>query len=151
MVLGHIAADYEENGVRVLIMRGASSLCAYIGIPEDHPLAGFKYDTLPIRCHGGLTFGQKGQGRRVTDDGTERGWPEGYYWYGWDYGHSGDYATYYDEMPSLAGGHKWTVAEVKAETWSVTYYFEILMKLAEELVTKALWWRGAIEALKREL
>ncbi len=78
---GKIFKDIFDEGVRFIIMKGGSSLCGYVGIPIDHPLAGFDYDDLPIEAHGGLTFSAKGH----------KHWPEGYWWYGWDYAHSGDY------------------------------------------------------------
>jgi hypothetical protein len=30
----------------------------YVGIPSWHPWYGMDYDNIPVRCHGGLTFGQ---------------------------------------------------------------------------------------------
>lgn len=85
---GTIIKDWFDEGVRCIIVRGPSSLCAYVGIPSSHPLSGFDYDEVPIRCHDGLTFSGEGDKYR----------PEGYYWYGWDYGHSEDYAFYYDTI-----------------------------------------------------
>ena len=78
---GTILYDEYDEGLRFIVMRGPPALCGYVGVPESHPLAGHSYDDLPVEAHGGLTFGQKGDGR----------WPEGYFWYGWDYAHSGDY------------------------------------------------------------
>lgn len=82
---GTILSDYYNDSVRVLIMRGPNDLTCYLGITENHPLAGFDYDNLPIDCHGGLTFSGKGDGRFR---------PLGFYWYGWDYGHLGDKSFY---------------------------------------------------------
>lgn len=131
---GEIILDKFDEGIRFIIIRGPSALCAYIGIPLDHPLSGFDYDSIPIECHGGLTFAGKGDGYR----------PEGYYWYGWDYGHSGDYAFYYDTLPQLTNSlsylrqqdKKWTPDEVEKDSWSAMYSFRTLMKLAEKIVSK---------------
>lgn len=127
---GKVYADWYEDGIRCLIMRGPIGLCAYIGVPEGHPLAGFDYDDLPLSCHGGLTFSSMG-------DGHYR--PKGFYWYGWDYSHSGDYAFYYDKEPlkELGAHHqddrKWLPHEVEQEIKSVLWEFKKLVTLAEKI------------------
>lgn len=131
---GTIVSDEYVEGVRVIVMRGPVALCAYLGIPSSHPLAGYSYDDIPLQCHGGLTFGKEGDGPF---------WPKEFYWYGWDYGHAGDRATYSYESPlkekfSLRDNEKeWTVKEVKEEARWVAYDCARLMKLAENIYTKA--------------
>jgi len=127
--VGTILHDEFIKGIRFIVMCGPVSLCGYVGIPLDHPLAGHGYDDLPIEAHGGLTFSS-----------TPRdSWPEGYYWYGWDYAHSGDYCFYYDKPP-LVGEfdhqreHKWLVKEVVKDSWGTLYDFEKLMRFAESIV-----------------
>ena len=122
---GHIFDDYYEEGVRVIIVRGPACLCVYCGIPEDHPLAGFSYDDIPLSCHGGLTFSDKG-------DGKYR--PTGFYWYGWDYGHAGDMSTY--DGTIFPNGEKWTAKKVKADIYWSVVEFKKLMKLAEDIKSK---------------
>jgi len=123
--IGAILHDEFKDGVRFIVMRGPASLCAYLGVPSDHPLAGHNYDDLLVDCHGGLTFAGSGEN-----------WPTGWYWYGWDYAHAGDYCFYYDEPP-LAGNfdhskeHKWLLAEVIQDSWSAIYDFKKLVRLAE--------------------
>ena len=56
--------------------------CAYVRIPETHPLYGENYDSLNIACHGGLTFSGI---PKFADDG---------YWIGWDYAHYDDFTGY---------------------------------------------------------
>lgn len=117
--------DAFEDGVRYVILRGGGSLCAYLGIPLAHPLAGKNYDDLPLDCHGGLTFGSEGDGKY----GHEKGW----FWYGWDYAHLGD-KSFYDLEFGFShsdSDKEWTVGDVKAEIWSVIYDFKKLMKLVE--------------------
>lgn len=141
MEVGHIAADYYENSLRVIVMRGPASLCAYVGVPLSHPLAGHAYDDLPVAVHGGLTYSKKGEGDQL---------PEGFWWYGWDYAHSGDRCVHdYREymlakFPLREDEVEWTVDAVKKETWSVTYDFEKLMRLSEKIATKALGWKETI-------
>ena len=57
----------------------------YVGIPEGHPWHGMPYSSIPVRCHGGLTY-SKLQNENVRHS------PEtaGHWWVGFDCGHSGD-------------------------------------------------------------
>ena len=122
--VGHVFEDRMIGIMRFRIQRGPASLCTYVGLPLDHPLAGRKYGDLDIPCHGGLTFSQAGNGRL---------WPADRWWYGWDYGHMGDYMTYYD-YPPLAGkfthptDYKWTPAMVADDAEDALQEFERLVK-----------------------
>lgn len=105
----------EDEGTplarRAIILDGPASICGYVGVPMGHPLAGKNYDDMPLDVHGGLTFASEGG----------RHWPEGWYWYGWDYAHLGDITTYdlkYRKNPER-DAHLWTVEEVEAETRGV--------------------------------
>lgn len=125
--------DWFDEGVRCLIIRAQFSLCAYVGVPIDHPLAGYHYDDIPISCHGGLTF---------ADEGDDLYRPKGWYWYGWDYAHSGDYCFYYDKPPLMEneyhlGEKKWGVKEVEQDMWSSVYDFKKIIKLVERVAKKA--------------
>jgi hypothetical protein len=129
---GTVYEDGYENGVRFLIMRGPGSLCAYMGVPNDHPMAGFGYDDLPgMEVHGGLTYSSEGKA------GTS--WPEGWFWYGWDYSHSGD-KSFYDLREDLFrrgnDDRAWTVADVRKQIWSATYDFAKLCRLSEDLLRR---------------
>lgn len=139
---GRIYKDWTDQGIRCIIMRGPSSLCAYAGVLSDHPLANMKYDDVPIYCHGGLTFdGPGGDGLR----------PEGYFWYGWDYGHSGDYSFYYDDprMSRVFSNSlyrkeeiKWTVKEVEQDVQNAILEFKALKIITETAYSyrfKNLW------------
>ena len=128
---GTIYEDGYENGVRYLIMRGPAALCAYVGVPSDHPLSGRDYDDIPLEVHGGLTYASQGKDP----------WPTGWFWYGWDYAHAGD-VSFYDldlaaKRPDLytmqSNDKAWTLKEVKSEIWYATWNFARLVKLAESL------------------
>lgn len=120
-----IVRDWIEKGVRILIVRRNSHLCVYLGLPEDHPLAGEDYNDVPIDCHGGLTFAGSG-GNGI--------WPSGRYWYGYDYAHAGDYCNYGHGLPSgETGDKKWTIGEVQQEAKQSLYSLEKLMRLAEHM------------------
>lgn len=74
--------DYvdPESGLRVLVLRGTLSFCAYVGVKADHALAGL--EELEFKCHCGITFQTWGRANSL--------WPEGWYWWGWDYAHCTD-------------------------------------------------------------
>lgn len=141
MKSGEVIADWYEDGVRCLMLRGTASMTMYVGIPETHPLAGHSYDDLPIDCHGGLTFGAKG-------GGSDTFRPEGFFWYGWDYGHAGDMFLYDIDPKYMAimnettlpdwkkDDVKWTPAMVKKDSWSALYEFKRLVKLAEAIAAR---------------
>ena len=74
--------DWQEDGYRVMVLRGPCSVNAYVGVPENHPAYGKPYDDVYVRCHGGLTFAQAGNNNTI--------YPEGWWWLGWDYAHYGD-------------------------------------------------------------
>lgn len=109
-----ILKDFLLTGTpfRGLILRSEFALCAYIGVPQDHWLADM--DSLEFDCHWGVTFnGEGGDGIR----------PAGWYWYGWDYAHAGDFLEMPPELlehlqdhgisPPWQRGKKWTVEEVE--------------------------------------
>ena len=125
--IGTILYDVFEGGVRFIVMRGPSSLCAYVGIPSEHPLAGYDYDDISVRAHGGLTFASEGGDT----------WPKGFYWYGWDYSHSGDYSfsdDYFKETDlENKTDKKWLVEDVIEDSWETIYDFERLVGLAEKI------------------
>ncbi len=106
-LVGTVFVDrmYGER-VRFLILRGPMSLCAYLGVPISHPMAGKKCSETELRCHGGLSLA------RVGCVGT--GLAAGFYWYGWDYAHwcDANYSGFLAQDESLT---KWTVAMVEED------------------------------------
>jgi hypothetical protein len=94
---GTIFVDIAQDGFRFAILRGRSALCAYLGIPLNHPLAWRKYKSIDVRVHGGLTYDAPG------GDGYL---PEGYYWYGWDHGHAGDKVCFAEEVENILASTK---------------------------------------------
>lgn len=88
----------EATGLDCLIVRGPSgALCGYVGVPELHPAYGKDYDTVPVDCHGGLTFADKC--RPVEDPSTgichlsQHAANKNVWWLGFDCAHL------YDFMP----------------------------------------------------
>ena len=114
---GHIFVDRFEGPCRFVIMRGPASLCAYLGVPKDHPLWGMHHTDIPLQCHGGLMSSGEGS-------------PEGFWWYGWDYAHAGDFAIFDGPTHLSSGAKKWTVEEVKEDTRGTIDQFKKLANLA---------------------
>ena len=135
---GFTFVDRFDDGLRFLIKRGGASLCAYVGVPETHPLANHSYELLPVRCHGGLTFAAKGDGKWF---------PAGFFWYGWDFAHCGDRSCYDDYaemyakigMPIKEGREdvRWTPELVEEDCWLTLSQFRDLMKLTEAVADRA--------------
>ena len=125
---GDTIHDEYREGIRFIVLRGPSSLCAYVGVPESHPLAGFDYDDMPsIDCHGGLTFSSAGKDR----------WPTGWWWYGWDYSHGGDYSFYYDDTPlARADDRKWLLDDVIKDSECAIDEFIKFCRFAERIKAK---------------
>lgn len=118
----------------MLILRGPFSLCAYIGVPKEHPLYGVDYEKVPVDCHGGLTFSEEGGS---TDKIPSL--KSGYWWFGWDYAHSLDKTFMPLDLSdySIEWLHKWTPREVYLEMGpALKSLEEITDKLKKELREK---------------
>lgn len=94
--------------LRGLVVRGEFCLLAYVGVPEEHWLADM--DELEFPCHFGINF-------RGLGDGRMR--PQGWYWYGWDYGHCTDLLLPHPVLdvvlPAFPGARARSVAEVEED------------------------------------
>lgn len=127
MKSGTTLRDWFEEDIRCIIKRSNASICAYIGVKSGHPLANHNYDDIPLSVHGGLTY---------AGEGDDAFFPNGYYWYGWDYAHLGDYVFYYDDIAGTISSHKddkkWLGKEVEQEVQSAVYDFKKLMDIAEK-------------------
>jgi|GEM_PF-2225311 len=127
--------EWNEDGIQRLILNvSGSHFTQYFGIPKYHPLAGFYYDEVPLRCHGGLTFSSEGDGGK---------YPKDFYWYGWDYAHAGDFITAgandlitTSGLFSLNGDKDWTLKEVIEDGDETFYDFKLLKELAEKIAEK---------------
>lgn len=126
--IGTVYLDKFDEGVRFIILRGPNSLCGYLGIPTDHPLANRDYESIPVTAHGGLTFSKAGNGEYL---------PANTYWYGWDYAHAGDRCFYDLKYPSHIQEKEWTVELVESDSWQTLYEFGKVMRLAESVANKA--------------
>lgn len=125
---GTIFIDRWDDGLRFVVLSGPVALCAYIGVPVAHPLAGHSYEILPVEAHGGLTY--------AGEDMKEL--PSEMYWYGWDYAHCGDFCFYDSEDGSHAKDKRWTPSEVDGDSWLTISQFHKLVKLTETVARRAL-------------
>lgn len=134
-----VYADYFDEGLRVVIMRGPASVNCYLGVPMAHPLAGKPYDDIPIECHGGLTYAAPGNDKIGLDPA--------FYWYGYDYSHCDDLSFYElktgtnRERYLIRTGKAWTPEMVRSDAWSAAYGMRKLMRLAESIALQAMGWR----------
>jgi hypothetical protein len=108
--------EWEEDGIKRLILNFKGSYFTQcLGIPKDHPLAGFHYKELPISCHGGLTFSSEGDGET---------YPKDFYWYCWDYGWSSGWDK------------NWALKEVIEDGDETFYDFKLLKEFTKKIVDK---------------
>ena len=125
-----ILFDETIGKFRIIGMNLGTHPTAYIGIPENHILAGLGMNDLNILdVHGGITF---------SSGGDDKYLPKGYWWYGWDYAHVGDWCGYYTEDSPFAkmNYRKWTTEEIYKEAEYVVRQFEWLEELLKAIACK---------------
>ena len=78
--------------------------CAYLGVSSRHKIYGKNEEKLALNVHGGLTYGEVGNGNPFS---------KYRYWFGWDYAHSGDFLGF-DIGHKHFGKNdkKWTYPEI---------------------------------------
>lgn len=121
--VGTIYYDNEHYGFRVVVLRGGFSLCAYIGLPHNHPLAGKGYDDIKLNVHGGLTYASSSSESDLLPRERDL------YWYGWDYGHYMDKPMY--DLPT---GHPLKI-HPKEHGWAPNEVTEQAIEAAKEMST----------------
>ena len=96
----------EDKKYRIIGLNLGTHPTAYVGIPIDSILTGLSdYGILNyvIDVHGGFTYSAKGDDTYL---------PSGYWWFGWDYAHLGDYVGYYEDDYK---SYRWTTKEIYKE------------------------------------
>lgn len=98
----------EYKGYLYVIVSYGSHPCAYVRVPDAHPLyeRGQEEVDFVLDVHGGVTYKENGLWR--TNSALD--FKDDYYscWIGWDYAHGGDYVPYLHNDQ----GHKWTTYEI---------------------------------------
>jgi len=122
--------DEEYLGFRIIGMSLGTHPVAYVGLPENHIFAGFDYfDLAFINVHGGFTYSERGDGNYL---------PKGYWWYGWDYAHSGDWKGYFEGSSEFLGRRlkRWTTEEIYDEAKYVAEQMFYLEEFVEVMLKK---------------
>lgn len=102
MSSGKVLKTNTHAGYHYIIISYGTHPCAYVDLPKKHPWYELKYDEIPVKCHGGLTYSEK----------NDKFWR-----IGWDYAHCDDYSPLYFNSPE--NFKKWTVEEIVKECESV--------------------------------
>lgn len=112
----------KHRGYKFYILSLGTHPTAYVKIPKKNKLYGLDYldvdnvldylDT-DINVHGGFTF---------SDDHlylNKHSRPIKGWFLGWDYAHCYDYVGFYDTLPTIFEGKKWTTKEIILECMEV--------------------------------
>ena len=113
---------FEHAGFKCLILRNEDlkHLNGYVALPKGHPYYKKEYSGLDVDVHGGLTFSKKGDGKMRE---------KGYWWIGFDMGHSADYSPGLARLaPDLYKGGYPCV-----EYRNIHYVIQETKRLAEQL------------------
>lgn len=103
----------EETGLLCSIVRNYSGAwCGYVALPEGHSQYGVGYASVPVECHGGLTYdggspgGECGPIETHVDDKT-------LWWLGFDCHHSGDGSPSHLHSHDIYKTQQYVMSEVK--------------------------------------
>lgn len=108
-----VAAGTSYGFDYYVVNQGGSHPCAYVVLHKGHVFNGVEYDDIPVKCHGGLTYGSSSlEGVKLED---------GEYVIGWDYAHWGDFIAGMDAVDSdkQVPPNKWTTEEIVNEVIEV--------------------------------
>lgn len=139
-----IAAETDGGSIaaRGLVMRAMFSLAGYVGLPSDHPTAGWPGDLVPLDVHGGLTFSDLGDGEQ---------WPAGWWWYGWDYGHAFDRTWLHRDLADRGVTLPSSALLDSGTAWTIEMVLPEMRAARDQLLTMALaCWQPSAEAQAEE-
>ncbi len=125
---------YKDIEYIVHTTENLGTFCGYVRLPDKHKhiknlskekcfKLGEKehchldYDSVPVECHGGVTFGKKVTKKDIEKKEFPQGFTEGY-WIGWDYTHYNDFTPMLHDS-FLSEGRRWTKKEVEEECKNV--------------------------------
>jgi hypothetical protein len=129
----------RDIGLTVVFASALFYPLAYVGVPASHFLADM--ENLQFPCHWVITF------RALGGDGLR---PAGFFWFGWDYGHSGDRITLPPELmaqlpPALSSfskGKVWSLEEIEHDL------IDVAIGLQEACVRAKMGLDAVIDQLK---
>lgn len=77
--------EFKSHGMPCILMRSLISFtwCGYVALSKNHPYFKKDYNKIPVKVHGGLTFGSHFLRPDIND--------ENLYWIGFDCGHLFDF------------------------------------------------------------
>lgn len=103
-----VEKTFTSNGFACVVATvRASHRCGYIAVPEDHVATTIgNHEDIPVKVHGGLTFGPREELGGVEVDEPVR-------WYGFDCAHAGDKIKFSTGFET--DGKDWTPEDVKEE------------------------------------
>src|SRR3990170_7104680 len=87
---------------------------AYVAIQKGHLYFKKKYDKIPIKCHGGLTYSEPDLCFNPIETIPNMLW-----WVGWDYAHAGDWHGLFPKYGGEQSGRNWTTAQIRKEVFNV--------------------------------
>ena len=114
----------EYKGYSFWIVSYGTHPCAYVEVGKQHPYygkCGCDAFDLPIKVHGGITYGDFGLGKELSKE---------HFILGWDYNHYGD-----DSCSLGLPGKRWTTKEI----------FDDVKKVIEQLIKHELYLKGKIQ------
>lgn len=122
----YLADESEYKGVKYFIIAGGIHPCAYVMCDEEfvnnHKNEWGDLDFISV--HGGVTWLEDADHlKHHPDDCT------GIY-FGWDYGHAGDWAGYYQDVENMVyENHKYTLMEIQNHCKdAIDQYLKIIRK-----------------------
>ena len=123
-----LVVDYYEpqTELRLAICRGPACFLAYIGVPRGHRIAG--ESSLDFPCRWGVTF--SGYSTPLL--------PANFYWWGWDYGHAGDFMEFSEIpenlLPMNSTAQRISLEEVRTDAFAIFEKFKEALVLAQATV-----------------
>jgi hypothetical protein len=128
--------DFRHAGFACLMLRNARSgnWCGYAGVPPTHPDHGHDYDSVDVKCHGGLTYADKCDGSHICHV-AELGEPDDLWWFGFDCHHYRDIAP---GLESTIRQLDLDYLDPMASYRDVAYVRREVEALAEQLAARAI-------------